>query len=195
MATEEQTYIDQGYVHARILIEMVGKPKEHVEKTLKDYVSQIEKTDKIKVTKKNFAELKEIEGLWSTFVELEGYFKGFSTLIGFCFDYMPSSVEVLAPEHMIFTNLASTQMLNDLQSKLHTMDMMLKKLNNENEFMRSNLDLLLKNYITVLLHAKRLTIEQLSDLMGLPKEGLVNYLENLIKQEKIKKEGNEYFLN
>lgn|SRR3989338_1150152 len=195
MATEEQTYIDQGYVHARILIEMVGKPKEHVEKTLKDYVSQIEKTDKIKVTKKNFAELKEIEGLWSTFVELEGYFKGFSTLIGFCFDYMPSSVEVLAPEHMTFTNLASTQMLNDLQSKLHTMDMMLKKLNNENEFMRSNLDLLLKNYITVLLHAKRLTIEQLSDLMGLPKEGLVNYLENLIKQEKIKKEGNEYLLN
>lgn len=194
MDVEEQAYIDQGYIHARVIIEMVGKPKEHVEQTLKEYVVQIEKAEKIRILAKQFAEIRETEGLFSTFVELTGYFKGISTLIGFCFDYMPSSVEVLAPEHMVFTNVVATQLLNDLQAKLHTMDMMLKKLNNENDFLRKNIDLLLKNYITILLHNRRLSLEQLSTLIGIPQEGLVDYLNTLVKQEKIKKEGNDYFL-
>ncbi len=194
MDVDEQAYVDQGYIHARVIIEMMGKPKEHVEQTLKDYVVQIEKAEKIRIAAKQFAEMRETEGLFSTFVELEGYFKGVSTLVGFCFDYMPSSVEILAPEHMVFTNVVTTQLVNDLQAKLHTMDMMLKKLNNENEFLRKNTDLLLKNYITVLLHNRRLAADQLSTLLGIPQEGLVGYLDALVKQEKIKKEGNDYFL-
>ncbi|MBI4440736.1 hypothetical protein HY639_01070 [Candidatus Woesearchaeota archaeon] len=194
MDNQEQAYLDLGYLHARVIIEMVGKPKEHVEETLKKYVALIEKDEKIKLVRKYFAESREIEGMFSTFVELEGYFKGISTLVGFCFDYMPSSIEILAPVTMAFTNQVTSNMLNDLQAKLHTMDMMLKKLNNENEFLRKNIDLLLKNYITILLHNRRLSLEQLSTLIGIPKEGLIGYLDTLVQQEKIKKDGNDYFL-
>lgn len=194
MVVDEKAYLEQGYVQARIIIEMIGKPKEHIEETLKKYVALIEKNEKIFLTKKTFAETKEIEGLFSTFVEIEGFFKGVSTLVGFCFEYMPASIEIIAPPNMGFTNVAISQLLTDLQAKLHSMDMVLKRFNNENEFLRKNIDNLLKNYITIILHNRKLTIDQISDLIGIPKEGLYQYLDNLIKQEKIKKQGEEYFL-
>lgn len=191
---KEEDYITQGYIHARIIIEMLGKPKEHVEETLKKYVTQIEKNEKIATVRKYFAEPKEIEGMYSVFVELEGYFKGVSTLVGFCFDYMPSSLEIIAPQHIVFSNVITSQVLNDLQAKLHALDMVAKKLTNENDFLRQNMDLLLKNYITLLLHDKKLSLEQLSTLTGIPPEGLGEYLENLVKQEKVKKVDNAYSL-
>lgn len=189
-----EEYIAQGYIHARVIIEMLGKPQEHVEATLRDYVTQIEKSEKTIVARKYFADCKEANEMFSTFVELEVYFKGIQVLVGFCFDYMPSSVEIIAPEHMSFSNTITSGLLNDLQAKLHTVDMLLKKLNNENEFLRKNMDLLLRNYLTILLHDKKMTLSQLSTLIGIPEHGLNEYLEKLIKQEKIKKIGNEYSL-
>ncbi len=191
---EEADYITQGYLHARVIIEMLGKPKEHVEETLRKYVAQIEKNEKIVILRKYFAECREREGMFGTFVEIEGYFKGISTLTGFCFDYMPASLEILAPSHITFSNVTTSQILNDIQAKLHALDLIAKKFANENDFLRQNTDLLLKNYITILLHDKRLSLEQLSTLTGIPQEGIKAYLESLVKQEKIKKIDNDYSL-
>ena len=51
------------------IIEVLGKPQEHVEKAIKEYVEKLEKNENYQVTNKKFAKIKkqEEEGLWATF--------------------------------------------------------------------------------------------------------------------------------
>ena len=35
--------IEEGWIHCIFIIEMLGKPKEHLEKTLKGYISALKK--------------------------------------------------------------------------------------------------------------------------------------------------------
>ena len=139
---EIKSWIDLGYLHTRIIFEIVGKPKEHIEETIKKYVETITKSTTIKMISKEIAEAKEQEiptetggeekeKIWSTFAEIEFLIKGVSNLVGFCFDYMPASVEILGPDKIIFNHHTITDFINDLQAKLHKMDAVLKNQNNE----------------------------------------------------------------
>lgn len=202
---EIQNWIDQGYLHARVILEMLGKPKEHIEKTMQDYVNNIAENKNIKLISKEIAEAKEQEipsgikigeneKVWSTFTEMEFMIKGISKLVGFCFDYMPSSIEILAPEKIVFNLHTITDFVNDLQAKLHKMDAVLKNQNNENMFLKRNMHITLQNLILISLHYKNLDEESLSKITGIPQEGLKPFIESLLKDNKIKKNKNLYML-
>ncbi|MFA5141372.1 MAG: hypothetical protein WC471_00170 [Candidatus Woesearchaeota archaeon] len=192
---EIQEYIGKGYLHARVIIEIIGTPKEHVEKTLHDYVDAICKSDSIKVIEKEFASAeKQEQEMWSTFVELEFMIKGVSKLIGFCFDYMPASIEILGPEHIVFSHRLTTEIVNDLQAKLHKMDAILKNIDMENKFLKKNMHYTVLNLIAVALHGRKLSDEELSKITGIPPEGLNPFLDILINEKKIKKEDAKYSL-
>ena len=53
------------------------------------------------VLNEEIADAKEKEKLWTTFVDMEMVVKGIPKLISFCFDYMPSSVEITKPEEFV----------------------------------------------------------------------------------------------
>ena len=42
--------VDKGYVHARVILEMLGAPKEHIEQTLHDYIEDIKYAKEIGLT-------------------------------------------------------------------------------------------------------------------------------------------------
>src|SRR3989344_60198 len=94
--------LNQGHVHSRVIVEVVGKPKEHVEDTIKNYVEKLKTNPDFEIITHNISEANEIKdeknpGLWGTFAEIEMITETFSNMVGFCFDYMPSSVEILSP--------------------------------------------------------------------------------------------------
>src|SRR3989338_6049059 len=96
---DEKLIAEKTHLRCKIIIEILGKPKEHVEKTIRDYVETIKKDSGFIVMNSDFADADEKEGgLWASFVELDIVIKGLPKLIAFCFDYMPSSVEILKPE-------------------------------------------------------------------------------------------------
>jgi hypothetical protein len=95
------------------IIEIVGMPKEHVVDTMQKVIDLIEKDEEIKLESKDTAEPELIKDLWSTFTEFELEFETFKKLTGFCFDFMPSSVEII---------------LNDVLAKTHQYDMALKRM-------------------------------------------------------------------
>jgi len=220
-----------AHIRCRTIIEILGKPKEYVEKTISEYVDHIKKDTELVVLNEEYSETKELEKikttpleqgeqnkidsrmagdapvteeelqkekkvatLWSKFVELELVIKGTSKLITFCFQYMPSSLEVLKPEHLVLTNPEISNFLNDLQARLHNVDMIVKQSKSENDFLKHNLNALLHNSILICLKVSSLSLDQLSQVTGVDKKELEIFIQKLLKENKIKKEGEAYSL-
>tara|TARA_Y100000310_G_scaffold338005_1_gene426522 strand:+ start:2806 stop:3375 length:570 start_codon:yes stop_codon:yes gene_type:complete len=176
----------------RAVVEVLGKPQEHVEKSIKDYVENLKKSKEFEVISEDFAKIKkqEEEELWSTFAELEIWTDKIENLTGFCFDYMPSLIEVIEPTELRINDREFSSFLNDLQAKLHQVDMLAKQMKMENDYLKRNMGSLLKNYLTVLLSKGDLTSEQLGRLTGIKEDKLADFLDQLIDSGKVKlKEG------
>lgn len=183
-----------SHLRCRIILEMLGKPKEHIEDTLKSYVQKIKEDDNLLILNETFAEPNEKGDLWTIFVELEMVIKSIPELIGFCFDYMPSSVEILKPQELTLKNREVSAFINDLQAKLHTVDMVVKKLRAENDFLKRNMNKSFENSITILLKLRGMDIKEISRLTGIQEKDLLNFLNKLVEEKKIKKEDELYSL-
>ena len=183
-----------AHIRCTTIIEVLGKPKEHVEAALKQYIEHIKEDSELVVLNEDYSEAKEQGKLWSKFVELDLVVKGTKKLISFCFEYMPSSIEVLKPEHLIMSNPELSNFLNDLQARLHNVDMTVKNLNAENEFIKRNMNAIVHNAILICLARGTLSLEQLSKITGIDKKELEIFVEKLLKENKIKKKGDAYSL-
>ncbi len=125
-------------IKVRTILEILGSPKEHVEETLQFVIGKAKES--FNLLSETTYETEEVDGLWSTFCELQISFKDLEQLTIFCFDFMPSSVEVLEPISMSLkcTNVAN--LYNDLLAKLHRYDMVVKNLNAENVILKKKLE-------------------------------------------------------
>ena len=181
----------------RTVVELLGKPQEHVEKTMKQYIEKLKQDKHYKVLKVEFAEIKkqEKEELWATFAELEVAASDLIKLTDFCLDYMPSIIEIIEPESLTIPGGEFSFFLNDFQSKLHGVDMVAKHVKAENDVLKKNMVGLLKNYITILLKGREgLTSEQLFHLTGVEQEKLEDFLDQLIDEGKVDLKGDFYSL-
>ena len=145
-------------------------------------VDKIKNDSELIVLNTEFADAKEKGTLWATFVELELIIKGLPKLIAFCFDYMPSSVEILKPEEFSMKNSTIENLINDLQARLHQVDMIVKQQKNENEFLKQNLNKSVSNTILISLAPGSLDKEKLSKVTGIASKELEILLDRLIKE-------------
>ncbi len=180
----------------RAIIEVLGKPKEHVDASLKGYLQKLKEDGRYQVLEEDLADLKQHEesDLWMAFAELEIKTKSVVDIIDFCFDYMPSLIEILEPDELKISGLDVSTFLNDLQAKLHGVDMLAKQLKMENQLLHKSLGAMLSNYITVLLQKTNLTAEQLGKLTGVNQDMLEDFLDKLIDEGKIDMKEGIYFL-
>ena len=191
---EEKLIAEQMHIRCRVIIEVLGKPKGHVENSIRDYVEKIKKDSELIVMNVDFSEAAEKNSLWAVFVELDMVVKGIQKLIGFCFDYMPSSIEVTKPEEFSVKKSTVENFVNDLQARLHNVDMIVKKQKNENTFLKKNLGKAVSNTILLSLATGDMGMENLSRATGIAEKELKVFLDDLIKEDKIKKEDDMYSL-
>lgn len=179
----------------KAVIEILGKPKEHVEETLKKYIEHIKEDKNYTITSEHHEEpVKQDDDMFSTFAELDIETNSIENVNGFCFDYMPSSVDIISPMSLTFKTSELTNISNDLMAKLHTMDMALKKLKNENDFLKRNTGAIIFNIIKIALFGKKLNIEQLSKVTGINTKELEHFVNTLEKDGSIAKDGDLYYL-
>lgn len=119
-------------IKANTIIEIVGTPKDHIEKTMDKVIELISKNKEFKLTKHSKAEVKETEtkemkNLWSTFTEFEIDFPNLDSITGFCFEFMPSSLEILEPDNLTLESREIEHALNDVLARIHQYDMILKR--------------------------------------------------------------------
>lgn len=137
-------------IKARIIIEVVGAPKDHVEATLKSVVDKIKEEKELNLLKSELVEAKEVQlenipqKIWSAFSEVEISVNEINRLIGFCFDFMPSSIEILEPTNLDLNAGETSDMLNDLLAGLHRYDLFLKNVHAQNILFKKELDELKK---------------------------------------------------
>lgn len=169
---------------------MMGAPKEYIEKTLTDYLEKLKK-DGIKIKQEIVEKATKQGELFSTFAELDIEFDKMEDLFGFCFDSMPSSVEILEPEELVITASDFSNYLNDLQAKLHEVDMVVKTTRAQNAVLDKNAMNVFKNFIKHL-SKEGMTIEEMSKIVGIEPKNLQKFVDILVKEDKIKKEGDKY---
>lgn len=192
---QNQTKLERTHIRLRTIIEVLGKPKEHVEKTIREYIEKIKKYNEIIFLECKYSEAEEKDKLWAVFAELEIIVKGIDNVIGFCFDYMPSSLEILKPEEFIIKSKTIQDFLNDLQARLHSVDMIVKKQRNEIDFIKRNMNVAVRNLILISISKGKLNKEQLCRVTGIEEKELDIFLQNLIEEKKIKLVGNFYCLS
>jgi len=191
---EIKKYVEEkGYLHVRVMFEMLGKPKEHIEETIRKYIDKIKTDPNIEIFKEHFGDARAQEDdLWSTFAEVEMLVKSMDKLTWLSVNFMPASIEIIAPEKKFYTNRELGLWLNDILSRLHEISLMTKSLVSKDKFMSKSLGTLLKNMILLGIGKDSLTPEQIFKKTGIKEEEVITVLEVLEKQGKVKKVGEEY---
>lgn len=180
----------------RAVVEVLGKPQEHVEAALKDYINKLREDNNYTLIREEFAEAQkqDQQELWAVFAELEIKTSSIERIIDFCFDYMPSVIEIITPNSLALKCEQVSTFLNDLQARLHQVDMIAKQVKLENDHLNKNIGSLLKNYVVVMLSKTNLDSEQLSKLTGVNKDVLEDFLDQLIDEGKIDLKEGIYFI-
>ncbi len=125
--------MERKEIKARVIIEVVGSPKEHVAETLNSLIDKIKEDKELNLEKQEIFEPNELPDLklFSTFVEADIKFINIEKLIGFCFDFTPSSIEVIEPFNFIFDARFLNCIFNDIITKLHRYTMLIRNLDAE----------------------------------------------------------------
>jgi len=129
---------------ARIIIEIMGSPKEHVDETIRQVIEELEKRGEIKILNKNVAEAKNVNDeklkrFFTSFVEVDIETESIESLIGICFDFMPSSVEIIEPTEFRLKSTQIDDTLNDLLDKLHKFSMAVRNMHAENLMLKKKI--------------------------------------------------------
>lgn len=188
---ELKEFIEKGHILIRAIFEMVGTPKEHVEKTLKQYVDAIKEDPDYIFMNEEYAPCEEIEGLWSTFFESQILVSNFDKLNILCFNLAPASIEILEPEQFTMTHKQLQDWYNDLISKLHETSTSIKSLNSENDLLKLNLNRSIRNCVILALSEPR-TADELTAKVGIDKEHLQPFLDAMVREKAILEEDKKY---
>ncbi|MEK6757492.1 MAG: hypothetical protein AABX88_00035 [Nanoarchaeota archaeon] len=112
-------------IRVALIIDVIGRPPEHLTETLNNIVKKIDEEKGVKVIEKRLGEPKEIEkqkGFFTNFVDIEIELEEILYLAVLMFKYMPAHVEVISPELIALTNNGWNDIFNELTRRLHGYD-------------------------------------------------------------------------
>jgi hypothetical protein len=147
-------------IKAIIILEILGKPKEHIVGVMKNLIETIGKEPGIKIINKKVHDVRKFENkdengrpiiiqgqedLFTTFAEIEFEADSVMDLLRICFNYMPASVEIIEPERFTMTNIDFNSLVNEIMRRLHHYDAVAKSALMNNQILANHLQALEKN--------------------------------------------------
>ncbi|MEK6816898.1 MAG: hypothetical protein AABY09_04750 [Nanoarchaeota archaeon] len=125
---------------ARVILEVMGMPKEHVEQALKDTISKLKDDGRVRLLNSKTYETEQIEEFWSTFAEVEFEADEMKNVLDVCFDYQPSTLEIMEPAGIEMDTAYLASLFNDLLAKLHQYNAVVKNMEAEKMLLQIELD-------------------------------------------------------
>lgn len=191
---EIKEYLEKGYIRVSVIFEVVGKPQKHVEETIKAYITNIKTNQEIKVIKEEYEPAEDAgDDLFSTVAEVEMMLENMEKLTWLAINFSPASIEVIEPATLTIEQKEITHWMNDLLSRLHEMGMIQKAVRSQSETLIRNFNSMTRNAILLVLR-EGAEIDAISKKIGMNNEHTQKFLDALIKEKKIKKEGNSFYL-
>ena len=191
---EIKKFIEKGYLRVNVIFEIAGKPKEHVENSLKAYIENIKQDEEIKILNEDYEPAEEMdEGVFGAVAELEMLFENIEKLNWLCINFSPASIEIIEPDKLTVTQKEIGDWLNDLLSRLHEIGMVQKNLKGQHDILVKNFNAMTRNAIILSLKETN-ELQSIAKKIGMPEEHAEQFIEALIKEGKVKKEKTKYYL-
>ncbi|RME55208.1 hypothetical protein D6777_01270 [Candidatus Woesearchaeota archaeon] len=132
-------------ITVRIILEIIGAPKEHIEDALEQTIKKFENEEKIEVVDVKRFESKQLENkFWSIFAEIEFKSDDIKKVLDVCFDYTPSSIEIIEPAGIELDTGYLSSLFNDLLAQIHQFVAIIKNLDAERQLLRKEVEELKK---------------------------------------------------
>lgn len=173
--------VDRGNILVRVVIEVLGAPRAHVEESVQIVVDKIHRIQNITVVSEKTYEAEEKDnGLFSTFSELEIWFNSVEQCMEFLFNFTPSSIELIQPENLSWSNNVFSGFANDFLMKMHDSGMKLSDTSAKLALLKKNTDALITNFVTFSLDKPR-SADELAKILGIPEDNVKAILDNFLK--------------
>ena len=118
----------EGKIKAMFTFEIMGKPPEHIVKTLEDIVEQLGKQKGIEIINKVIHDAKPLErdgektDMFTSFIEVELEAENINLILGIVLHMLPAHVEIIEPMEYRFKNFELSSLLSELTVKIHKYD-------------------------------------------------------------------------
>ncbi len=112
-------------IRAIMIIEIIGRPPEHLIESLNKIIDQIDEEKGVDVREKKISEptlMKDQKDFYMTFAEIEVEVDEILSLAILMFKYMPAHIEIIYPELLVLSNNGWNDVLNELTRRLHGYD-------------------------------------------------------------------------
>ena len=187
--------IKDGAVLAQVSFEVIGAPKEHVEQSIKDFVDNVRKDQKIHIMSEEYGEAEALEGgLFGTFADTEILVDNLDKFNWLCVNFMPANIEIIEPAELRFSDKDLTNWFNDLLAKLHEISTNYRRLATKEDAFVKNMNALMHN-VVLLACEQYHTPEAVSQKTGIPEKEVEKILESNVKNGKLELKESGYFRN
>jgi hypothetical protein len=109
-------------INAILILEIIGRPPEHLVGSLEGIAKQIGEEKGVKVLGKKINPpviMKEQKDFYVSFMEVEAEIEEILSLAILMFKYMPAHVEIISPQNLTLTNAGFNDLFNELTRRLH----------------------------------------------------------------------------
>ena len=125
-------------IQAQLILEILGRPAEHVKEALNTMVMKLGAEPGIKLIEKTYHEpikVPESKDLYTSFAEVIIEFEKIENYFGVIFAYMPAHIEIIHPTNFSFSNFDFNELGNKIIHRLHEYDALTKTVVNERNFL------------------------------------------------------------
>ncbi len=118
-------------LQTRMIIEVMGRPKENVVSALQNIIDKIRQESGAKVTHSAIRapiSVKDAKDLFTSFAEIHATFDSLMNYFRILFTYMPSNTEIIKPEGIRLGNSETNEFANAILARLHDYDALAKRI-------------------------------------------------------------------
>ncbi len=129
-------------IQASLIIEILGRPPEHVKESLATLVTKLGSEKGVKILNKQIhppVPVKDSKDLFTTFAEIDLELDTLANYFGVLFAYMPSHIEITSPEKLAISNIDLNELANVLVQRLHNYDAIAKQIITERDILLNKL--------------------------------------------------------
>jgi len=130
-------------VKAKIIVEIMGRPPEHLTYALNALIDKMGAENGVKIIAKKIhtpKSVKEAKDIYTTFAEIETEIDGIERFLGVIMAYMPANVEIFEPTSFKMQANDMNAIANYIISRLHKYDEITKRVIFERDILAKQLE-------------------------------------------------------
>jgi hypothetical protein len=129
-------------IQARMIIEILGRPPEHIVSSLNMLLDRLAKESEVKILERKVMDpilVKDSKDLYTTFAEVVLEIDSLEKYFVILFAYLPANFEIISPEELVLSNQLLSAVTSKLVQRLHEYDSLAKNVIGERDIILKKL--------------------------------------------------------